>query len=96
MSGGSFRMTDKKLPLRLCGCNLQTVSYAYGEYLIQRHWPEQAGLIFFRCGAFEKALDAFLISGSWQQALCTAAELCYPEDKLADLARNMAGEPSDH
>ncbi|XP_020664637.3 elongator complex protein 1 isoform X1 [Pogona vitticeps] len=69
----------------------KTVSYAYGEYLIQKHLPEQAGLIFFRCGAFEKALDAFLISGSWQQALCTAAELCYPEDKLADLARNMAG-----
>ncbi|XP_044274836.1 elongator complex protein 1 isoform X2 [Varanus komodoensis] len=69
----------------------KTVSYAYGEYLIQKHLPEQAGLIFFRCGAFEKALDAFLISGGWQQALCAAAELCYTEDKLASLARSMAG-----
>ncbi|KAJ7335933.1 hypothetical protein JRQ81_013874 [Phrynocephalus forsythii] len=61
----------------------KTVSYAYGEYLVQKHLPEQAGLVFFRCGAFEKALGAFLISGNWQQALCTAAELCYPEEKLA-------------
>uniref|UniRef100_A0A803T8I5 IkappaB kinase complex-associated protein n=1 Tax=Anolis carolinensis TaxID=28377 RepID=A0A803T8I5_ANOCA len=70
----------------------KTVSYAYGEYLMQKHLPEQAGLIFFRCEAFEKALDAFQVSGNWQQALCTAAELCYPEDKLANLARSMAGE----
>lgn len=71
---------------------LQTISYAYGEYLIQKHLAGQAGLIFFRCGAFEKALDAFLISGNWQQALCAAAELCYTEDKLASLARSIAGE----
>ncbi|XP_042304851.1 elongator complex protein 1 isoform X2 [Sceloporus undulatus] len=69
----------------------KTVSYAYGEYLMQKHLAEEAGLIFFRCGAFEKALDAFQISGNWQQALCTAAELCYPEDKLASLARSIAG-----
>lgn len=75
-----------------CNFILQTISYAYGEYLIQKHLAGQAGLIFFRCGAFEKALDAFLISGNWQQALCAAAELCYTEDKLASLARSMAGE----
>ncbi|KAM6473113.1 elongator complex protein 1 [Liasis olivaceus] len=79
--------------LKLCLPGTQeykTVSYAYGEYLIQKHLAGQAGLIFFRCGAFEKALDAFLISGNWQQALCAATELCYTEDKLASLARNMA------
>ncbi|ETE71760.1 Elongator complex protein 1, partial [Ophiophagus hannah] len=80
--------------LKLCLPGTQeykTISYAYGEYLIQKHLAGQAGLIFFRCGAFEKALDAFLISGNWQQALCAAAELCYTEDKLASLARSMAG-----
>uniref|UniRef100_A0A670Z7C0 Elongator complex protein 1 n=1 Tax=Pseudonaja textilis TaxID=8673 RepID=A0A670Z7C0_PSETE len=80
--------------LKLCLPGTQeykTISYAYGEYLIQKHHAGQAGLIFFRCGAFEKALDAFLISGNWQQALCAAAELCYTEDKLASLARSMAG-----
>ncbi|XP_061492160.1 elongator complex protein 1 isoform X2 [Rhineura floridana] len=70
----------------------KTVSYAYGEYLIQKHLPDQAGLIFFRCGAFERALDAFLSSGNWQLALCAAGELCYTEDKLANLARSMAGK----
>uniref|UniRef100_A0A670Z9M0 Elongator complex protein 1 n=1 Tax=Pseudonaja textilis TaxID=8673 RepID=A0A670Z9M0_PSETE len=81
--------------LKLCLPGTQeykTISYAYGEYLIQKHHAGQAGLIFFRCGAFEKALDAFLISGNWQQALCAAAELCYTEDKLASLARSMAGD----
>ncbi|KAG8130313.1 putative Elongator complex protein [Naja naja] len=80
--------------LKLCLPGTQeykTISYAYGEYLIQKHLAGQAGLIFFRCGAFEKALDAFLISGNWQQALCAAAELCYTEDKLASLARSIAG-----
>ncbi|XP_066469477.1 elongator complex protein 1 [Tiliqua scincoides] len=69
----------------------KAVSNAYGDYLIQKHLPEQAGLIFFRCGVFDKALDAFLMSGSWQQALCAAAELGYEEDKLAGLARSIAG-----
>ncbi|XP_053152416.1 elongator complex protein 1 isoform X2 [Hemicordylus capensis] len=73
----------------------KAISCAYGEYLIQKHLPEQAGLIFFRCRAFEKALDAFLMSGSWQQALCSASELCFTEDKLASLARSMAGKLSE-
>ncbi|XP_032070311.1 elongator complex protein 1 [Thamnophis elegans] len=84
--------------LKLCLPGTQeykTISYAYGEYLIQKHLAGQAGLIFFRCGAFEKALDAFLISGNWQQALCAAAELCYTEEKLASLARSMAGRLSE-
>nr|XP_056704911.1 elongator complex protein 1 [Euleptes europaea] len=70
----------------------KTISDAYGEYLIQKHFPEEAGLVFFRCGAFQKALDAFRISGNWKQALCAAAELHYTEDKLASLARTIAGK----
>ncbi|XP_060092966.1 elongator complex protein 1 [Heteronotia binoei] len=70
----------------------KTIGDAYGEYLIQKHLPEEAGLIFFRCGAFQKALDAFRISGNWRQALCAAAELHYTEDKLACLARTIAGK----
>ncbi|XP_077201588.1 elongator complex protein 1 isoform X2 [Paroedura picta] len=70
----------------------KAISDAYGEYLILKHLPEEAGLIFFRCGAFQKALDAFQISGNWKQALCAAAELHYTEDKLASLARTIAGK----
>ncbi|XP_054842373.1 elongator complex protein 1 [Eublepharis macularius] len=70
----------------------KTLSDAYGEYLIEKHLPEEAGLIFFRCGAFQKALGAYLISGNWKQALCTAAALHYTEDQLAGLARNLAGK----
>ncbi|XP_015276159.1 PREDICTED: elongator complex protein 1 [Gekko japonicus] len=70
----------------------KAISDAYGEYLIQKHLAEEAGLIFFRCGAFQKALDAFQISGNWKQVLCAAAELHYTEDKLASLARTIAGK----
>uniref|UniRef100_A0A8B9TK49 Elongator complex protein 1 n=1 Tax=Anas platyrhynchos TaxID=8839 RepID=A0A8B9TK49_ANAPL len=51
------------------------ISDAYGEYLIQKQLYEQAALIFARAGIFAKALDAFLSSGSWQQALCMASRL---------------------
>ncbi|XP_035746672.1 elongator complex protein 1 isoform X3 [Egretta garzetta] len=68
------------------------ISDAYGEYLIQKQLYEQAALIFARAGIFEKALDAFQNSGSWQQALCMASQLGYTKDKLSSLARSMAGK----
>lgn len=70
---------------------LQDISDAYGEYLIQKQLYEQAALIFARAGIFAKALDAFLSSGSWQQALCMASRLGYTTDKLSRLAQSMAG-----
>lgn len=70
----------------------QAVSVAYGEHLVQEHLYEPAGLVFARCGAHEKALDAFLACGSWQQALCVAAQLQMAKDKMAGLARTLAGK----
>uniref|UniRef100_A0A8B9PM09 Elongator complex protein 1 n=1 Tax=Apteryx owenii TaxID=8824 RepID=A0A8B9PM09_APTOW len=67
------------------------ISDAYGDYLNQKQLYEQAALIFARAGLFAKALDSFLTSGSWQQALCMASRLGYTEDKLSSLARSMAG-----
>ncbi|XP_019309815.2 elongator complex protein 1 isoform X1 [Panthera pardus] len=68
------------------------ISIAYGEYLTQEHLYEPAGLVFARCGAHEKALSAFLASGSWQQALCMAAQLNWTKDQLAGLSRTLAGK----
>lgn len=70
----------------------QAVSVAYGEHLVQEHLYEPAGLMFARCGAHEKALEAFLACGSWQQALCVAAQLQMAKDKMAGLARTLAGK----
>ncbi|XP_073202116.1 elongator complex protein 1 isoform X4 [Lepidochelys kempii] len=70
----------------------KAVGSAFGEHLNQKHLYEQAGLIFARCGAFERALDAFLSSGSWQLALCMASRLGYTADQLAGLARSLAGK----
>lgn len=69
----------------------QDISIAYGEHLMQEHRYEPAGLVFARCGAHEKALDAFLAAGSWQQALCVAAQLSLSQDQLAGLGRVLAG-----
>ncbi|MGH0154270.1 UNVERIFIED_CONTAM: hypothetical protein FKN15_027277 [Acipenser sinensis] len=66
------------------------VSCAYGEYLCEQQHQEQAGLLFSRCGETQRALDAFVSSTSWQHALCMAAKLGFPEDKLANLARSLA------
>ncbi|XP_028367280.1 elongator complex protein 1 isoform X2 [Phyllostomus discolor] len=68
------------------------VSIAYGEHLLQEHRHEAAGLVFARCGAHEKALDTFLAAGSWQQALCVAAQLSLSQDQLAGLGRVLAGK----
>ncbi|XP_066223592.1 elongator complex protein 1 [Saccopteryx leptura] len=68
------------------------VSIAYGEHLLQEHRPEPAGLVFARCGAHERALDAFLAAGSWQHALCVAAQLHLGADQLAGLGRALAGK----
>ncbi|XP_029775496.1 elongator complex protein 1 [Suricata suricatta] len=68
------------------------ISVAYGEHLTQEHLYEPAGLVFARCGAHEKALSAFVASGSWQQALCMAAQLNWTKDQLAGLSRTLAGK----
>lgn len=67
------------------------ISVAFGEYLIEKQCHEQAGLIFARCGDCEKALDAFLLCCSWQQAFCMAAQLHYTEDKMINMARIISG-----
>ncbi|XP_073082608.1 elongator complex protein 1 [Manis javanica] len=68
------------------------ISIAYGEHLMQEHLYELGGLVFARCGAHENALNAFLACGSWQQALCMAAQLGLTEDQLAGLGRTLAGK----
>ncbi|KAM4706912.1 elongator complex protein 1 [Discoglossus pictus] len=68
------------------------VNDAYGEYLGSKQQYEQAGLIFARCCSFSKALDAFVACGSWQQALCAASQLQYSGDRMAALARSLAGK----
>ncbi|KAM4054060.1 elongator complex protein 1 isoform 1-T2 [Anomaloglossus baeobatrachus] len=70
----------------------KAINDAYGDHLLTKHNYEQAGLIFARCGSFEKALDAFVACSSWQHILSTASQLQYSEDKMAMLARNVSGK----
>nr|DBA28623.1 TPA: hypothetical protein GDO54_008951 [Pyxicephalus adspersus] len=70
----------------------KSINDAYGDHLYSKHQYEQAGLIFARCGSLEKALEAFVACSSWQQILCIASQLQYSEDKMASLARSVAGK----
>ncbi|EPY84057.1 elongator complex protein 1 [Camelus ferus] len=83
---------DFDLVLMVAEKSQKDISIAYGEHLLQEHLQEPAGLVFARCGAHEKALGAFLACGSWQQALCVAAQLHLTKDQLAGLGRTLAGK----
>ncbi|KAM4807893.1 elongator complex protein 1 [Rhinophrynus dorsalis] len=81
--------------LELCpfGTNeYKAINKAYGEHLSSKHQYEEAGFVFARCGSFEKALNAFVESCSWQQVLCMASQLEYSGDRMAALARNVASK----
>ncbi|KAG8454432.1 hypothetical protein GDO86_000888 [Hymenochirus boettgeri] len=81
------------LELNPCGSDAyRAINAAYGDHLISTHHYEQAGLIFARCGCFEKALDAFVACGNWHQVMCMASQMEYSQDRVVALARNVAGK----
>ena len=41
---------------------------------------------------YESALSAYQDAGNWRMALCAAARLGYGRDKVAALARRIAGK----
>uniref|UniRef100_A0A8C7U9S9 Elongator complex protein 1 n=1 Tax=Oncorhynchus mykiss TaxID=8022 RepID=A0A8C7U9S9_ONCMY len=69
----------------------KALSCAYAEYLVEQQQAEQAGLLLWRCGEAVRALQAFVGSASWRNALCVAEQIPLPPDQLALLARDLAG-----
>uniref|UniRef100_A0A673YVE6 Elongator complex protein 1 n=1 Tax=Salmo trutta TaxID=8032 RepID=A0A673YVE6_SALTR len=69
----------------------KALSCAYAEYLVEQQQAEQAGLLLWRCGEATRALQAFVGSASWRNALCVAEQIPLPSDQLALLARDLAG-----
>nr|XP_046179437.1 elongator complex protein 1-like isoform X1 [Oncorhynchus gorbuscha] len=68
----------------------KALSCAYAEYLVEQQQAEQAGLLLWRCGEATRALQAFVGSASWRNALCVAEQIPLPSDQLALLARDLA------
>ncbi|XP_051785859.1 elongator complex protein 1 [Erpetoichthys calabaricus] len=68
------------------------VSCTYADHLSEERHYEQAGLLFARCGEIQQALESFVSGCSWQLAFCMASQLNFTEDKLAGLARTLAGK----
>ncbi|CAB1337316.1 unnamed protein product, partial [Coregonus sp. 'balchen'] len=48
----------------------KALSCAYAEYMVEQQQAEQAGLLLWRCGEAVRALQAFVGSASWRNALC--------------------------
>ncbi|XP_014067525.2 elongator complex protein 1 isoform X1 [Salmo salar] len=68
----------------------KALSCAYAEYLVEQQQAEQAGLLLWRCGEATRALQAFVGSASWRNALCVAEQIPLPSDQPALLARDLA------
>ncbi|KAK6298991.1 hypothetical protein J4Q44_G00305010 [Coregonus suidteri] len=67
----------------------KALSCAYAEYMVEQQQAEQAGLLLWRCGEAVRALQAFVGSASWRNALCVAEQIPLPPDQLALLARDL-------
>uniref|UniRef100_A0A6I8QWU7 Elongator complex protein 1 n=1 Tax=Xenopus tropicalis TaxID=8364 RepID=A0A6I8QWU7_XENTR len=70
----------------------KAINAAYGDHLVSKQQYELAGLIYARCDSTEKALDAFVASSNWHQVMCMASQLEYSGEKIAALARTVAGK----
>uniref|UniRef100_H3D601 Elongator complex protein 1 n=1 Tax=Tetraodon nigroviridis TaxID=99883 RepID=H3D601_TETNG len=70
----------------------KALSCAYAEHLVEQHQAEQAGLLLWRCGELTGALQAFVSSSSWRNAVCVAQQIPLPPEHLALLARDLAAK----
>lgn len=62
----------------------------YGNYLIDKRYYDEAGLVYSRCEDYEKALMAYKESLNWQSMLCAAIQLSYSDDKIVALCIETA------
>ncbi|XP_037116007.1 elongator complex protein 1 isoform X2 [Syngnathus acus] len=72
----------------------KALSRAYAKHLLDQQQAEQAGLMLWRCGELDGALQAFTTGASWRNAICVAQQIPLPSDRLALLARDLAGRLS--
>ncbi|KAK3728978.1 hypothetical protein QZH41_008724, partial [Actinostola sp. cb2023] len=68
----------------------KTLAISYGDHLVNTQCYQQAGIVFARCGAHQKAMDAFVKKGHWQQVFCMAAMLGLTQENIIEIARNLA------
>nr|XP_061793334.1 elongator complex protein 1-like [Nerophis lumbriciformis] len=73
----------------------KALSCAYAQHLLEQHQAEQAGLLLWRCGELNGALQAFTAGACWKNAVCVAQQIPLPDDQLALLARDLAGKLSE-
>ncbi|CAL1294302.1 unnamed protein product [Larinioides sclopetarius] len=64
----------------------------YGDYLITKRYFDEAGLIFTRCGMYDKALMAYKDNLNWQMVLSTANRLDYTENRIIDLCLELSAK----
>lgn len=56
------------------------IAAAYGDHLMTLKKYDEAGIMYARSGSLEKAVDAFLKAGDWQQCVIIAKKLNYGDD----------------
>uniref|UniRef100_A0A3Q2Z330 IkappaB kinase complex-associated protein n=1 Tax=Hippocampus comes TaxID=109280 RepID=A0A3Q2Z330_HIPCM len=72
------------------GAHYKALSRAYAKHLLEQQQAEQAGLMLWRCGELDSALQAFATGASWRNAVCVAQQIPLSNDRLSLLARELA------
>ena len=68
----------------------QDTSVAYGEFLMDKKYYEEAGIAFTKAEELQLAQDAFQKCLNWRQVLCLACRLNQTKETVAKFTRSMA------
>jgi elongator complex protein 1 len=66
------------------------ISLSYGEYLSQREFYKESGLIYQACGELSLASAAFEKANQWELVLSISSQLGHSEEQIQDTARRIS------
>ncbi|KAG8198001.1 hypothetical protein JTE90_029395 [Oedothorax gibbosus] len=70
--------------------NFKIIWTEYGNYLMEKRYFDDAGLVFTQCNEHAKALTAYRESVNWQMALCSAVSLKHTKMETIALSEELA------
>lgn len=71
---------------------IKVVWSEYGNYLMEKRYFDDAGLVFTQCGEHAKALLAYKESVNWQMALCSAGNLGFTKKDTMSLCEELSSK----
>ena len=69
---------------------LNEILKIYANYLHENASPEEAAVLYHRCGELKKSYDCYLQTTNWQMILTLARKLQFTKDQLNDLYKLLS------